>query len=126
MKIVFLAGPYRGQGKPGEIEGNLKQSARFQSILAHAGIVAYSPNLHDAHWETLNGGSEKAARTLKVFSEMVLEGIADALAVMPGWETSKGTRVEIALSQKRGIPVFFLKNDHDLGGLLEWYDKKTL
>jgi len=34
-------------------------------------------------------GSETAARTLKVFSEMVLEEIADALAVMPAGRLPK-------------------------------------
>jgi nucleoside 2-deoxyribosyltransferase len=123
MKIVFLAGPYRGKGEQGEIERNITQSARFQAILARAGIVAYSPNVHDAHWETLNGGSVVAARTLKEFSEMVLEKLAEALAVMPKWEDSRGTLVEIALAKERGIPIFYLKDENDLGGLKEWYDK---
>lgn len=121
MKLVFVAGPYRGEGKLGEIERNIAQSARFQSALAHAGIVAYSPNIHDAHWETLNGGNERAARTLKVFTEWVLAERADALAVMPGWETSAGTKVEIATSTERGIPIFYLKDEADLAELLAWY-----
>lgn len=124
MKIVFIAGPYRGAGGPGEIERNLVQSACYQAALAHAGIVAYSPNLHDAHWETLNGSSDQAARKLKEFSEMVLNELAAALAVMPGWETSKGTRVEIKTAQERKIPVFYLKTEQDFGGLQEWYDKQ--
>lgn len=121
MKLVFVAGPYRGEGKPGEIERNIAQSARFQAALAHAGVVAYSPNIHDAHWETLNGGGEEAARTLKVFTEWVLAEAVSALAVMPEWETSAGTKVEIATATKRGIPIFYLKDETDLTELLTWY-----
>lgn len=121
MKLVFIAGPYRGKGEPGEIEKNIAQSARFQSALAHAGIVAYSPNIHDAHWETLNGGSEQAARTLKEFTEWVLDEVATALVVMPGWETSAGTKVEIDTATRRDIPIFYLKDETDLALLKAWY-----
>ncbi len=107
MKIVFLAGPYRGRGEPGEIERNIAQSAKFQAALAHAEMVAYSPNIHDAHWETLNGGSEAAAKTLRAFTEWVFAECVTALAVMPGWETSTGTQKEIASARERGIPIFF-------------------
>lgn len=115
-----MAGPYRGRGEPGEIEKNIIRSAQFQAALAHAGIVAYSPNIHDAHWETLNGGSEAAAQTLKRFTEMVLSELADALIVMPEWETSAGTKVEIATAEQRGIPVFYPNSPEDLAEIIKW------
>ena len=30
----------------------------------------------------------------------------DAVALTPGWETSKGTQIEIELAKEKGIPVF--------------------
>ena len=87
MNIVFLAGPYRGKGEPGEIARNIEQSARFQAALARAGVVAYSPNIHDSQWEVIRKERSEAAKTLKQFTEMVLRDLATALAVMPGWET---------------------------------------
>lgn len=121
MKIVFLAGPYRGRGEPGEIARNIEQSARFQLALARANVVAYSPNIHDTQWEIIRKESLEAAKTLKQFTEMVLRDLATALVVMPGWETSVGTKVEIDFAKKKGIPIFYLRSENDFGGLEEWY-----
>ena len=54
MKIVFVAGPYRGDGSKDAVRKNLARSKIFQKELAYAGIAAYSPNIHDAHWNKLD------------------------------------------------------------------------
>ncbi|HOK45183.1 MAG TPA: DUF4406 domain-containing protein [Bryobacteraceae bacterium] len=37
--------------------------------------------------------------------------VADAVLVLPGWETSKGTRAEIARAEELGIPVYYSIED---------------
>lgn len=120
MKLVFLAGPYRGDRRPETIAENVAQARRFQTALAEAGIVAYSPNVHDAGYEALSSLSAK--QTLKQFTEWVLEHVAEALVVMPGWETSVGTQEEIAFAETKGLPIFYLKDETDLGDLKKWYE----
>lgn len=122
MKIVFIAGPYRGDRKPETIEQNIATARVYQRALAEAGITAYSPNVHDAYWEELTPRPEAGQATLKQFTDIVLERLADALAVMPGWETSAGTQAEIAWAKEKGMPIFFLESPESLDALKAWYN----
>ncbi len=106
--------------QPETIGRHVEQAKRFQIALAEAGIAAYTPNLHDITYEKLS--SETVRRTLKVFSEWVLAERADALAVMPGWENSAGTKVEIDSATRRHIPIFYLSAEVDLTELKSWYN----
>lgn len=38
MKIVFIAGPYFGNGDKSKIQENIRNAERFQIALANAGI----------------------------------------------------------------------------------------
>lgn len=122
MKIVFIAGPYRGDRKPETIEKNIATARVYQRALAEAGITAYSPNVHDAYWEELSARPKSGQRTLKMFTDHMLRQVADALVVMPGWETSAGTQVEIAWAKEKGMPTFFLRSPEDLDELKAWYN----
>lgn len=122
MKIVFIAGAYRGDRQPETIERNTAMARRYQKALAEAGIVAYSPNVHDVYWEELETSQNQT--TLQQFTTAVLERLADALVVMPGWEASAGTKVEIEFATKKGLPIFFLKDETDLSELKSWYNTK--
>jgi hypothetical protein len=44
----------------------------------------------------------------------------DALAVLPGWETSNGTKMEIDNAAKKAIPVFYLEKDGVILDIIEW------
>ncbi len=122
MKIVFIAGPYRGDRTPETIEKNIATARVYQRALAEAGMVAYSPNVHDAYWEELSPRPLSGQAALKQFTDIVLERLADALAIMPGWETSTGTQAEIAWAREHGVPMFFLKSPDDLDALKAWYN----
>lgn len=122
MKIVFVAGPYRGDGSASAIKKNIARSQVFQRALAEAGIAAYSPNIHDAHWDKLD--TVEARKSLKKVSPFILKEIASALVVMPGWESSKGTLEEIAIAKKRNIPIFFPKDATDLVAIKKWNNQK--
>jgi hypothetical protein len=45
--------------------------------------------------------------------------VSDAVFVCPGWESSEGTKREIASAKERGIPVFF-----DCETLVAWSNNK--
>ncbi len=44
----------------------------------------------------------------------------DALAVLPGWETSGGTKIEIENATKRAIPIFYLDKNESIKEIIDW------
>ncbi len=101
MKVVYVAGPYRGKGQ-WDIEQNIRRAehvalgvwatGKAAAICVHAMCRFYEGALDDYEiW--LKGDLEIMKR-------------CDAVLLVDGWEDSSGTLVEIELANKLGIPVF--------------------
>lgn len=99
MKIVYVAGPFRAP-TAWDIEQNIRRAealalevwrAGTACICPHANTRFYQGAAPDEIW--LNGDLEIVRR-------------CDAVLTTHDWERSSGTRGEVELAHKSGIPVF--------------------
>lgn len=100
MKRVYVAGPYRAKDEVG-VHRNILAADRIGMEIMGRGDVAIVPHKLFANW----GGLADDAVFLR--TDIWLMQRCDAVVVVPGWETSSGTKAEIAEAEKRGIPVFY-------------------
>ena len=99
MRVVYIAGPYRANSA-WEIEQNIREAEKIALHVWANGMVALCPHtqtrfyqgfLPDALW--LAGDLELLAR-------------CDAVFLVPGWESSRGTMAEVNFAKQKGIPRF--------------------
>lgn len=111
MKLVYVAGPYRGP-TPHAVQLNIECARRVGVLVAKAGLMPVIPHAN-------TGGLEFVAPDIG--DEFWLEGTlemmrrCDAVVLCPGWEQSAGTRAEVAEADRLGIPVF-----QTVTRLIEW------
>lgn len=120
MKIIFIAGPYFEDGNPDKIEKNIRNAEKYQVALANHNIGFFCPHNHTAHFQIKANASEEFYRKLDM---AFLKRVADALLVIPGWETSKGVRAEIDWARKNNLKIFFPKSPGDLEEVINWAKK---
>jgi hypothetical protein len=99
MKVVYVAGAYRGSCE-WEVEANIRKAEAIALQLWKMGAVAICPHKNTAHF----GGALPDERWLQGDLELVRR--SDAVCCAPGWEESEGARGEVALAHELAIPVF--------------------
>ena len=112
MKIVYIAGPYRGKNAA-EVERNIRTAQRYAMALTQAGIAVYSPHLNTAHFDGLQPD--------QFFLDLGLEMLrrCDALVIAGGgWEKSDGTRREVKDARMLGMIVAEMRG---IGGFVDGY-----
>lgn len=117
MKIIFIAGPYFGNGDRSMIHDNIRHAEKYQIALANAGLGFFCPHNHTEHFEAKASADENFYRQLDM---IFLRKTADAVLAIPGWETSSGSRAEIEYAKKIGLPVFFPESPDDLYEVMAW------
>ena len=111
MKIVYIAGPYYGDGRRETIEKNIREAEKYQIALANHRIGFFCSHNHTEHFQ------EKAKAPEDFYYDLdfhILKNIADAILAIPGWENSKGARKEIDWAKENGLPIFYPKSPEDL------------
>jgi len=117
MKIVFIAGAYIGDGNRENIEKNIREAEKYQIALADAGVGFFCPHNHTEHFEEKSKAPEEFYRKL---DRTILERTCDGIVVVPGWENSGGTKLEIEYAKENNIPIFFPKSLEDLSEVISW------
>lgn len=95
---VYLAGPMRN------IEDN--NFAAFQSAsedLRGRGYIVWSPHEQFELYDPTQHGPNELRHYMRVDLPAVLN--ADAIVVLPGWNNSVGTRLEMRVARDCGIPI---------------------
>lgn len=95
MKI-YLSGPMRGYP-------NLNKE-----MFDH-----YASTLHDAEVFNPAMNGEMSLRHAFAIDAAWICNVADAIAMIPGWEKSLGARAEHALATAIGLPIIYLAIDDD-------------
>jgi hypothetical protein len=86
---------------------NCHRMIKTARVLRNMGIAVYVPC--NDFLEGLVDGSFEYADYFENSQPWLL--VSDFVFVCEGWETSEGTKKEITLAQKSGIPVFFSIED---------------
>lgn len=108
MKIIFIAGPFRGDGHKETKEKNVEVARQFVHKFIENNIPFYSPHLN-IDQEIASLGREESDLAFDLNTEMLNR--CEALAVLPNWEESSGTKSEIAEAQMKAMPIFYLSSD---------------
>lgn len=99
MKLVYIAGPYRGPNA-WAIEQNIRRAEDVAAQVWKAGLAALCPHANSRHMDGVTTDENFLAGTLEMLRR------CDAVVLIPGWGTSVGTRIEREEAIRRGIPVF--------------------
>jgi nucleoside 2-deoxyribosyltransferase len=116
MKRIYLAGPYSSNTVIGALE-NIRAGQRMATKLLLQGFAVFTPWLDFQLFLQLREGESISLETIQAHSMAWLRA-ADALFVLKGFQTSKGTLAEMQEAYHLDIPVFF--NEYDLR---EWMNR---
>ena len=99
MKVVYVAGPFRGKSH-WDIAENIRTAERLALQVWKSGMVAICPHLNTAHFQDelpdmtwLNGDLELLLRS-------------DAMILTENWKQSAGAEAERNFAFDHKIPVF--------------------
>jgi len=112
MKVVYVAGPYRARAE-NDVLRNILRSRQVALWIWRHGGVAISPHLNTAFM----GGAALDETWLKGDLEIMRR--CDGVVILPGWQSSEGTKAELAEARKIGLPVFFWR-PHSRRLLEQW------
>lgn len=99
MKLIYIAGPFRGT-TPWDVECNVRASETLALAVWRMGAAALCPHTNTRFFDK--------QREDKVFLEGTLEMLrrCDAMILGDNWRRSSGTKCEIREAFRLGIPVF--------------------
>lgn len=104
MKRIYIAGKYDDRDIVSCLS-NIRKGIEMASLLINEGHAVFCPFADFLYAFTENG--PKLDKEKYQANSMAWVEVSDALLVLPGWETSGGTRREIERAKSLGIPVFF-------------------
>ena len=108
MKLVYVAGPFRGKNS-WEVENNIRKAEQMGFEIAEMGAIPIIPHTMYRFWDgTLNDEFWLACGI-----EMLVR--CDAIFMNYGWMHSTGSKAELDFAKKQNIPDFY-----DLGSLKRW------
>jgi len=110
MKLVYIAGPYRGE-TPWEVEQNIQKAERWAHAVAGLGAFPVCPH---TNVRPHTGCCQPSEFWLEGDKEL-LKRACDAVFLCPGWENSVGSVGERDHAEEWGIPRF-----KHLGNLEIW------
>ena len=99
MKLVYIAGPFRGP-TAWDVAENVRNAERVGLEVAKAGHMPVVPHANTQHFH----GQLDDAFWLEGTLELLRR--CDAVVLVPGWEKSSGTRAEVREARRIGITVY--------------------
>ena len=115
-KLIYTAGPYRSKlGIHGVVQ-NIREAEEWMTMLWVNGASVICPHKNTALLDGIYG--LKGEDWLD--GDFVQVERCDALFLLPGWETSDGTRQEIEVAKAAGIRIFTYE---EFDKVLEWLNE---
>lgn len=108
MKLVYIAGPYRGASE-WEVVQNIRRAEALALEVWQSGAACICPHKNTA----LLGGAADDSVWLEGDIEMMKR--CDAVLCTDDWNRSKGAIEEVRIATEAGIPIFY-----NLKHLQEW------
>jgi len=103
-KIFYVAGPYRADTERGVVE-NIRMAEAVAIEIWKTGHIALCPHLNTR----LFGGILPDEAWLEGAIELMKR--CDGIVLVPGWQKSQGTKIEIEKAQSMDMPVFHNVSD---------------
>jgi hypothetical protein len=116
LKLVFIAGPYIGDGSVEAIEANIREAESYAVALANAGIGFFCPHLHTEHFGSKATADEPFYHRLDF--QFLLR--SDAALFTPRWKASSGARREHDWAEEKGLTIFYPESPSDIGDIIAW------
>ena len=119
MKRIYIAGAYSASNVIAVLD-NIREGMRLATKVFLLGYAPFCPWL-DFHFQLmLREGETLTVEDYYKYSIAWLQ-VSDAMLLVPGWQSSKGTKKEIEIAHKWGIPIYydlyklnaFLKGKHE-------------
>jgi hypothetical protein len=95
MKLVYISGPYSADTPNGVYE-NIQRARRAATRFLQAGQAFICPHLNTQFMDGLASYDQFMAVDLEILNR------CDAIALMPGWDKSKGARIEAEAAASAG------------------------
>lgn len=104
MKVVYVAGPFRGE-TAWQIEKNVRAAEALALEVWRVGAAALCPHANSRFFH--------GSLPDQVFTDgtLALLAVSHAILMMPGWELSTGARGERAWALEHRLPVFYSVED---------------
>jgi nucleoside 2-deoxyribosyltransferase len=112
MRIVYIAGPFRGPSS-WHIAQNIRRAEELALQVWKMGAAALCPHANTANFQ----GAAPDEVWLK--GDLALLERCDAILMTTDWERSAGARAEHDFAKVKGIPVFY-----STGVLAAWLHSK--
>ena len=104
MTRIYIAGAYSANNVISVLD-NMRRGMRVGTEVFLAGLSPFVPWMDYQFQLMLREGEKLTVEDYYRYS-MAWLSVSDAVLLVPGWETSKGTQAEIARAKELGIPVF--------------------
>lgn len=108
-KRIYVAGAYSADNVL-DVLNNIRKGQRIAVEVLLAGFAPFCPWLDHQFQFMLRDNETLTVQNYYDYSMAWLE-VSDAVLLVPGWETSKGTRQEIKRADELCIPVFTSPED---------------
>jgi hypothetical protein len=110
FKLIYVGTPYTKYA--GGVDAAFIDACKLTARLLREGLKVYSPIAH-THPIAVHGGIDPLDHSvwLPFDGAMIDKSDAMIVAMLPGWETSRGVRHEIHAFIESSKPVFFLNPD---------------
>lgn len=105
MKLVYVAGPYRAKTVWGVEQNILAAQQVTAQILAIDGLHPVCPHLNTRQMEGITSDEQVLEGTLEMLRR------CDAVIIDGRWESSAGTRGEVAEALRLGLPILYAWGD---------------
>ena len=110
MKLVYLAGPYRGKSKFKPLNWlqrqiNIYRARRAAEQLWVAGFAVLCPHLNTSNFDGLCDDQVFIDGTIEMMRR------CDLVIALPSWNKSTGSKAEIKEAKRLGIPAYLMGGD---------------
>ena len=95
MKVVYIAGPYRGRTE-WEVRENILRAEKVAAEFWRRGYAVICPHKNSSS-RTANGSLQGAR--------------SDIIVLLPGWKSSEGAREELREARLQGKEIIFYHED---------------
>jgi hypothetical protein len=100
MKIIYTAGPYRGDGWNAVFENIIRARTAARQLWLR-GWAVICP-----HANTLFMDGPDIAAMNFIEGDLAIIDRCDAILMLPGWERSEGSKMEYSRAVELGMPIY--------------------